>query len=117
MPTKPQTQQPNPDDFLAHITAAGPAKFDDLQSSLDAKYDSLSTSISAHSSCLHNINLQLAKLEKSPSSLELPSVLGSIHTLASSSSQLPLPPENFSTKPPKITLSIFDGTNPLDGLF
>ncbi|OMO77588.1 kinesin heavy chain-like protein [Corchorus capsularis] len=66
MPPKPQTQQNTPDDFLAHITAAVAAKFDDLQSSLDAKYDSLSISISAHSSCLHNINLQLAKLEKNP---------------------------------------------------
>ncbi|OMO88363.1 hypothetical protein CCACVL1_08439 [Corchorus capsularis] len=36
MPPKPQNQQSNPDDFLAHITAAVAASFEELQSSLDA---------------------------------------------------------------------------------
>ncbi|OMP08719.1 hypothetical protein COLO4_06179 [Corchorus olitorius] len=119
MPQKPQTQQNSPDDILAQITAAVVAQFQEMQSSLDAKYDTLATALNANSSCLHNINTQMAKLEESPPSSELLSLLGPVKGFetSSSSSQLPRPPENLSIKSPKNTLSIFDGTNPLDWLF
>ncbi|OMO73137.1 Retrotransposon gag protein [Corchorus capsularis] len=114
MPPKPQT---NPDEIVAQVTAAVAAQLQEFQASLKSKYASLDASLDSRYSALttaiaDRLNLQPSLSSPSPSSppKDPPSQ-------NHSSSTFPSPPDNLHIKTPKIHLSTFDGSNPLDWLF
>ncbi|OMO79377.1 reverse transcriptase [Corchorus capsularis] len=120
MPPKPKTV---PDEVIAQVTAAVAAQLQELQISLDSKYASLDARYTVITSAITEQNSsiydQVARLDKAASATP-PSALLTAQTLAQktpSSSQFPSPPDALHIKSPKIHLSTFDGTNPLDWLF
>ncbi|OMP10868.1 Retrotransposon gag protein [Corchorus olitorius] len=125
MPPKPQTSS---DEMLAQLTAAVASQIQDLQlnleskyASLDARYTALTYALTEQHSSIHDLHAQISHLETqppsstSPSSSLLPSQNLNLQT--PSITQFPKPPNNLHINSPKVNLSTFDGSNPLDWLF
>ncbi|OMP04936.1 Aspartic peptidase [Corchorus olitorius] len=123
MPPKPQQTS---EDVVAQVTAAITAQLQEFQLSLDAKYASLdarynalTSSLSDQHSAIHDLHAQVARLDKPSSSTPPCALLPSqiLKAQKSTETQFPPPPDSLAIKSPRIHLSTFDGSDPLDWIF